>query len=122
MFLRTTRVKRSDGKIDEYIRLVESEWNNGNPRHRVICNLGRKELLAPHAQALLRLLQGKRKKPAREPRNGGGGSLGLGSDAGGAALLAAAGSARNYRRAGQEIGSEAGAGRPSSGAGDEPVV
>jgi transposase len=61
MFLRTTKVKRPDGKVDEYIRLVESDWNDGSPRHRVICNLGRKELLAPHAEALLRLLQGKEK-------------------------------------------------------------
>ena len=61
MFLRTTKVKRPDGQVDEYIRLVESDWNNGSPRHRVICNLGRKELLAPHAEALLRLLQGKEK-------------------------------------------------------------
>ena len=61
MFLRTTRVKRPDGTVDEYIRLVESDWNHGRPRHRVICNLGRKELLAPHAEALLRLLQGKEK-------------------------------------------------------------
>jgi len=64
MFLRTTKVKRPDGKVDEYIRLVESDWNNGSPRHRVICNLGRKELLAPHAEALLRLLQGKEKNKA----------------------------------------------------------
>ena len=62
MFLRTSKVKRTDGKVDEYIRLVESDWNNGSPRHRVICNLGRKELLAPHAEALLRLLQGKEEK------------------------------------------------------------
>jgi hypothetical protein len=61
MFLRTTKVKRPDGKVDEYIRLVESDWNEGSPRHRVLCNLGRKELLAPHAEALLRLLQGKEK-------------------------------------------------------------
>jgi hypothetical protein len=59
MFLRTTKVKRPDGSVDEYIRLVESDWNAGRPRHRVICNLGRKELLAPHTDALLRLLQGK---------------------------------------------------------------
>jgi len=64
MFLHTTKVKRRDGKVDEYIRLVESDWNNGSPRHRVICNLGRKELLAPHAEALLRLLQGKEKTKA----------------------------------------------------------
>jgi transposase len=64
MYLRTTRVKRRDGKVDEYIRLVESHWNNGSPRHRVICNLGRKELLAPHADALLRLLKGEEKTTA----------------------------------------------------------
>ncbi len=59
MYLRTTKVKRADGRIDEYIRLVESHWNNGSPRHQVICNLGRKELLAPHADALLRMLKGE---------------------------------------------------------------
>jgi transposase len=67
MFLRTTRVKRPDGTVDEYIRLVESEWNAGRPRHRVVCNLGRKELLAPHTDALLRLLQGKEKNNAANP-------------------------------------------------------
>ena len=66
MFLRTTRVKRPDGTVDEYIRLVESDWNHGSPRHRVICNLGRKDLLAPHAEALLRLLQGKEKSKSVE--------------------------------------------------------
>ena len=64
MYIRTTKVKRADGKVDEYIRLVESEWNNGSPRHRVICNLGRKELLAPHAEALLRILKGEKKPRA----------------------------------------------------------
>ncbi|HEX8896341.1 MAG TPA: IS1634 family transposase, partial [Terriglobales bacterium] len=67
MFLRITKVKRSDGTVDEYIRLVESDWNAGRPRHRVICNLGRKEVLAPHADALLRLLQGKTKSEAVKP-------------------------------------------------------
>jgi len=67
LFLRTTKVKRPDGSVDEYIRLVESDWNAGRPRHRVICNLGRKELLAPHADALLRLLQGKEKSPSARP-------------------------------------------------------
>ena len=66
MYLRTTKVKRSDGRVDEYIRLVECYWNNGTPRHRVICNLGRKELLAPHADALLRLLKGE---PKPTPNN-----------------------------------------------------
>lgn len=59
MYLRTTKVKRPDGHIDEYIRLVESYWNDGNPRHRVVCNLGRKDLLAPHIDALSRLIKGE---------------------------------------------------------------
>jgi transposase len=59
MYLRITKVKRPDGRIDEYIRLVESYWNDGSPRHRVICNLGRRDLLAPHAEALLQILRGE---------------------------------------------------------------
>jgi transposase len=59
MYLRTTKVKRPDGHIDEYIRLVESYWNDGSPRHRVVCNLGRKDLIAPHLDALVRLIKGE---------------------------------------------------------------
>jgi transposase len=59
MYLRTTKVKRANGRVDEYIRLVESYWNQGSPRHRIICNLGRKDLLQPHAEALLCLLKGE---------------------------------------------------------------
>jgi len=62
MYLRTTKVKRPDGSVDQYIRLVESYWNNGSPRHRIICNLGRKDLLAPHAEALLQILKGETTK------------------------------------------------------------
>ena len=68
MYLRTTKVKRAKGRVDEYIRLVESYWNNGSPRHRVICNLGRKDLLAPHAEALLRLLKGEKAGPGEVAR------------------------------------------------------
>ena len=66
MYLRTTKVKRPDGHIDEYIRLVESYWNNGSPRHRIICSLGRKELLAPHADALMRMLKGEEHSAAHQ--------------------------------------------------------
>jgi len=66
MYFRTTRVKRADGRVDEYIRLVESYWNDGSPRHRTICNLGRKEILAPHADALIRILKGEQKSTGCE--------------------------------------------------------
>ena len=64
MDLRTPRVKRPDGQVDEYLRWVESQGNNGRPRHRVVGNLGRKEVLAPQADALWRLLKGEGKTPA----------------------------------------------------------
>lgn len=57
-------MKRAKGRVGEYIRLVESYWNNGSPRHRIICKLGRKDLLVPHAEALLRLLKGEAAPPA----------------------------------------------------------
>jgi len=66
MYLRITRIKRADGHIDEYIRLVESYWNDGSPRHRIICNLGRKEILAPHADALMRILKGEEKRAGNQ--------------------------------------------------------
>jgi len=66
MYLRTTKVKRPDGHTDEYIRLVESYWNDGSPRHRIICSLGRKELLAPHADVLMRILKGEEHSATRQ--------------------------------------------------------
>src|SRR5438034_10353926 len=59
MFLRTVRVKRPGGRVDEYIRLVESVWHQGRPEHRIVANLGRKDLLAPHADTLRRMLTGE---------------------------------------------------------------
>ena len=122
MFLRTTKVKRSDGTVDEYIRLVESYWNNGRPRHRVLCNLGRKELLAPHAEALLRLLQGEEKTKAAQPE-----AAAVGAWDWGVMLVA-----RHFWKElelqaiidslAKNRGAGGGTGRPSSGAGDEPVV
>ena len=59
MFLRTVKVKRPGGRVDEYIRLVESVWRQGRPEHRIVANLGRKDLLAPHADTLRRMLTGE---------------------------------------------------------------
>ena len=122
MFLRTTRVNRPDGTVDEYIRLVESDWNAGRPRHRVICNLGRKDLLAPHADALLRLLQGETQSPAVRPEVAAVGAWDWG------VMLAARhfwqqlgvqeiidSLAKNQGRSGELV-------RPGAGAGEQPVV
>ncbi|MBV8072239.1 MAG: IS1634 family transposase [Acidobacteriaceae bacterium] len=61
MYLRTVRAKGAEGVELEYIRLVEAYWENGRSKQRVIANLGRKDLLAPHLESLIELLGGGKK-------------------------------------------------------------
>ena len=60
MYIRTVKIpatKGSEYEYYEYLRLVESYRDRGKVRQRVVANLGRKELLAPHLESLIRLLQ-----------------------------------------------------------------
>jgi len=59
MFLRI--VKARSGSVErEYVRLVESvRGPDGKVKQRLVCSLGRKDLLVQHLPALLRLLQGE---------------------------------------------------------------
>ncbi|MGH9826586.1 MAG: IS1634 family transposase, partial [Blastocatellia bacterium] len=59
MFVRTVRVKDKDGIHREYVRLVEAYWENGRSKQKVITSLGRKDLLAPHLDSLVRAISGK---------------------------------------------------------------
>lgn len=59
MYLRTVQ-NRSGGAAREYVRLVESFREDGKVKQRVVCTLGRKDLLAPHLPALVRILQGEK--------------------------------------------------------------
>jgi hypothetical protein len=61
MYLRTVRAKGAEGVEHEYIRLVEAYWENGRSKQRVLANLGRKDLLAPHLESLIELLGGAKK-------------------------------------------------------------
>src|SRR5271165_2524806 len=61
MYLRTVRAKGAEGVELEYIRLVEAYWENGRSKQRIIANLGRKDLLAPHLESLIELLGGGKK-------------------------------------------------------------
>jgi transposase len=54
LFLRS--VKAPNGR-HEYLRLVESVREGHKVKQRVVAHLGRKDLLAPHLDALIRLLQ-----------------------------------------------------------------
>lgn len=59
MFLRT--VKNSSGQgAHEYVRLVESYREEGKVKQRVVCTLGRRDVLAAHLPALARILQGEK--------------------------------------------------------------
>ena len=60
MFLRTVRAAGGQGVQHEYVRLVEAYREDGRPKQRVVCNLGRKDLLAAHLDSLIRLLRGER--------------------------------------------------------------
>src|SRR5580692_3429702 len=61
MFLRS--VKSRSGQ-QEYLRLVESFREGNKVKQRIVAHLGRKDLLAPHLDALMRLLA----EPEDNPR------------------------------------------------------
>jgi transposase len=65
MFLRTVKAAGGRGVQHEYVRLVEAYREDGRTKQRVVCNLGRKELLTAHLDSLIRLLRGE-----RPPRGG----------------------------------------------------
>lgn len=60
MFLRTVKASGAEGTQLEYVRLVESYREDGKTKQRVVCNLGRKDLLAPHLDSLVRILRGEK--------------------------------------------------------------
>ena len=63
MFLRTVKASGGKGVQHEYVRLVESYREDGKNKQRLVCSLGRKDLLTTHLDSLIRLLKG-------EPRAG----------------------------------------------------
>jgi transposase len=60
VFLRS--VKAANGR-HEYLRLVENYRQGDKIRQRVVLHVGRKDLLAPHLGALVRLLQADQQNP-----------------------------------------------------------
>lgn len=61
MFLRS--VKAANGR-HHYLRLVENYRQGDKIRQRVVLHVGRKDLLAPHLDRLVRLLQSDQQNPA----------------------------------------------------------
>jgi transposase len=67
MFLRIVKAAGGKGVQHEYVRLVEGYREGGKNKQRVVCNLGRKELLAAHLDSLTRLLRGESQKQPKVP-------------------------------------------------------
>jgi transposase len=65
MFLRTVKAKGGGGVMHEYVRLVETVREGGRTKQRVVANLGRKDFLAPHLEALVRIIQGGSPPPSK---------------------------------------------------------
>lgn len=60
MFLRIVKVRGGQGVQHEYVRLVETHREHGKDKQRVVCNLGRKDLLAARLDGLIRFLRRER--------------------------------------------------------------
>jgi transposase len=58
MYLRTIKVRSSNGTVNEYVRAVESYREDGKVKQRTIADLGRKDLLARVFPKLRRLVGG----------------------------------------------------------------
>lgn len=56
MYLRTVTAQGPGGARYQYLRLVEAYWENGRAKQRIVANLGRRDVLAPHLGTLVRLL------------------------------------------------------------------
>jgi transposase len=59
MFIRSVKVPSSSGTVHEYVRIVESVWEQGRVKQKVIANLGRRDVLDAVLPMLHRFLRGQ---------------------------------------------------------------
>ena len=59
MFVRTVKIRSSNGNVHEYVRIVSSVCDNGHVKQKVIANLGRRDTLEAVLPMLNRLLVGQ---------------------------------------------------------------
>ena len=59
MFIRSVKVPSSSGTVHEYVRIVESVWEQGRVKQKVIANLGRRDVLDSVLPLLIRFLRGE---------------------------------------------------------------
>jgi transposase len=59
MFIRSVKVPSSSGAVHEYVRIVESVWEEGRVKQKVIANLGRRDVLDAMLPMRHRFLRGE---------------------------------------------------------------
>jgi transposase len=59
MFIRSVKVPSSSGTVHEYVRIVESVWEEGRVKQKVVANLGRRDVLDSVLPMLNRFLRGE---------------------------------------------------------------
>jgi len=59
VFIRATKVRSSSGTVHEYVRIVESVWDQGRVKQKVVANLGRRDVLDAVLPMLTRFLRGE---------------------------------------------------------------
>jgi transposase len=59
MFIRAVKITSSSGTVHEYVRIVESVWEQGRVKQKVIANLGRRDVLDTALPMLYRFLRGE---------------------------------------------------------------
>ena len=65
MYVRTIKVRSSNGTVNEYVRVVEAYREGGKVKQRVVADLGRKDLLVEMLPKLRRVLEGPPGRPDR---------------------------------------------------------
>ena len=59
MFIRSIKVPSTSGTVHEYVRIVESVWEQGKVKQKVVANLGRRDVLESVLPLLNRFLSGE---------------------------------------------------------------
>lgn len=67
MFIRSIKVRSSSGTVHEYVRIVESVWEQGRVKQKVVANLGRRDVLEAVLPMLDRFLRGEAEVATRLP-------------------------------------------------------
>lgn len=56
MYVHVQKIKRSNGQVDEYVRILESYRDKGRVKQKLVANLGNKRMLQSQSLSLIKIL------------------------------------------------------------------